>query len=57
VGFALEDYSALTFMRDAAAEFGIGESIELVPNSADPKNLYSLLAEEPQAALREAAMA
>jgi ornithine cyclodeaminase len=45
VGFALEDYSALTFMRDAAAEFGIGEMIELVPQAADPKNLYGLLSE------------
>jgi ornithine cyclodeaminase len=45
VGFALEDYAALTFMRDVAAEFGIGEMIELVPQAADPKNLYGLLTE------------
>jgi ornithine cyclodeaminase len=57
VGFALEDYAALTYLRDAAAEFGIGESIELVPNSADPKNLYGLLADAPVAAPREAALA
>ena len=43
VGFALEDYSALCFMRDAAAELGIGNSIELVPQAADPKNLFGLL--------------
>jgi ornithine cyclodeaminase len=43
VGFALEDYAALTFMRDVAAEFGIGEMIDLVPQAADPKNLYGLL--------------
>ncbi|MEI6027775.1 MAG: ornithine cyclodeaminase [Betaproteobacteria bacterium] len=43
VGFALEDYSALTFMRDAAAELGIGDAIELVPEPADPKNLFGLL--------------
>ena len=45
VGFALEDYSALCFMRDAAAELGIGGSIELVPQAADPKNLFGLLGE------------
>ncbi len=43
VGFALEDFSALGFVRDAAAEFGIGDSIELVPRCADPKNLFGLL--------------
>ncbi len=43
VGFALEDYSALGFMHDAALEFGIGERIELVPRQEDPKNLFGLL--------------
>ena len=43
VGFALEDYSALTFMRDAAAELGIGSVIALVPEAADPKNLFGVL--------------
>jgi ornithine cyclodeaminase len=57
VGFALEDYSALNFLRDAAAELGIGESIDLVPHSADPKNLYGLLTAEPVDAPREAALA
>ena len=47
VGFALEDYSALTFMRDTAAEFGIGNIIELVPQAADPKNLFGLLRARP----------
>ena len=45
VGFALEDYSALCFMRDAAAELGIGARIELVPQAADPKDLFGLLSE------------
>lgn len=48
VGFALEDFSALTFMRDAAAELGIGEIVELVPEAADPKNLFGVLREEPK---------
>ena len=43
VGFALEDFAALQFMRDTAAEFGMGEVIELVPQPVDPKNLYGLL--------------
>lgn len=43
VGFALEDYSALTFVRDAAAELGIGGIVELVPYATDPKNLFGVL--------------
>ena len=46
VGFALEDYSALTFVRDAAAELGIGDIVELVPQAADPKNLFGVLRAE-----------
>ena len=46
VGFALEDYSALTFVRDAAAELGIGDIVELVPRSANPKNLFGVLRSE-----------
>lgn len=42
VGFALEDYSALCFVRDAAAELGIGSTVQLVPQQADPKNLFGL---------------
>ncbi|AIO70434.1 ornithine cyclodeaminase [Burkholderia oklahomensis] len=43
VGFALEDYSALTFVRDAAAALGIGDVVELIPAADDPKNLFGLL--------------
>jgi ornithine cyclodeaminase len=43
VGFALEDYSALHVMRDAARELGIGETVSLVPNPADPKDLFGLV--------------
>lgn len=55
VGFALEDYSALSFMRDAAVELDIGEMIDLVPRNADPKNLFGLLRSEPVAAATIAA--
>ncbi|OWT56223.1 ornithine cyclodeaminase [Candidimonas nitroreducens] len=44
VGFALEDYSALRFMRDLARELGAGRPVRLVPDMADPKDLYSCLA-------------
>jgi ornithine cyclodeaminase len=43
VGFALEDYSALTFVRDMAVELRIGDVVELVPHMENPKNLFSLL--------------
>ena len=51
VGFALEDFSALRFMRDAALELGVGERIALVPALADPKNLFATL-RQPAAAPR-----
>ena len=43
VGFALEDFSALRFLRDAAAELGMGQPIELIPQLSDPRNLFGLL--------------
>ncbi len=43
VGFALEDFSALRFLRDAAAELCTGQPIELIPQLSDPKNLFGLL--------------
>ncbi len=43
VGFAMEDYSALCFMRDAARELGLGQRLALIPDLADPKDLYSLV--------------
>ncbi|MDP2370061.1 ornithine cyclodeaminase [Rhodoferax sp.] len=43
VGFALEDFSALRFMRDAALELGLGEHIALIPALDDPKNLFGAL--------------
>jgi ornithine cyclodeaminase len=45
VGFALEDYSALRFMHDAALELGLGERIELVPSLLNPKDLFGMLRE------------
>jgi len=49
VGFAVEDFSALRFLRDqTVAE---PRQIDLIPEPADPKNLYGLLF--PSASLRE----
>lgn len=43
VGFALEDFSALRFLRDAAETLGVGERIELIPALEDPKDLFGAL--------------
>ncbi len=43
VGFALEDYSALRFMREQSIALGIGEPLPLIPALADPKDLFSAL--------------
>ena len=45
VGFALEDYSALRYMRDVAAELKMTETISLIPTLANPKNLFGFIAE------------
>ena len=43
VGFALEDYSALRFVRDAASELGLGQVLPLIPELVNPKDLFSLI--------------
>lgn len=43
VGFALEDYAALRWLRAQAEALGVGQSVSLVPELADPKDLFSLL--------------
>lgn len=40
VGFALEDYSALRYVQRLAKELGEGEKIALIPEVANPKNLF-----------------
>jgi ornithine cyclodeaminase len=47
VGFALEDFSALRFMHTEALAWGLGERLNLIPQMADPKNLYATLLESP----------
>ncbi len=43
VGFALEDFSALSWLADKAAELGIGQVLDLIAQAPDPKNLFGLL--------------
>lgn len=50
VGFALEDYSALCFMRDTALALGVGQAISLIPELANPKDLFGLIRPAPVAA-------
>jgi len=44
VGFALEDFSALRWLRDSARELRLGAPIELVPALDDPKDLFGQIA-------------
>lgn len=43
VGLALEDYSALCWLRDQADAPGVGQSVPMIPDLADPKDLFSLI--------------
>jgi ornithine cyclodeaminase len=43
VGFALEDYASLRMMRDYAREMGLGRDAGLIPDMADPKNLFGYM--------------
>lgn len=43
VGFALEDFSALRFIRDAAMAQQLGQAMDLIPQLRDPKDLYQLI--------------
>ena len=54
VGFALEDYSALRFMRACARKLGVGQPIALIPELANPKDLFGLVRPLPVARNRVA---
>ena len=45
VGFAIEDYSALRYVLDVAKALDVGSTLELVPDLADPKDLFARLAQ------------
>lgn len=46
VGFALEDFSALHFMREQGAALGLLTRLDLIPMPADPKDLFGMIAAE-----------
>ena len=50
VGFALEDYAAMRYMHALARQHGVLQPLELLPQLADPKDLFSLLHTQPLAA-------
>lgn len=43
VGFALEDYSALCLINELALEHDLGQDLDILPQPADPKDLFGLL--------------
>lgn len=43
VGFALEDFSTLRYVRQLAISLGVGHYLPLIPEAADPKNLFAAL--------------
>jgi ornithine cyclodeaminase len=43
VGIALEDYSVLTLVYKLAKRYNLGHNLSILPNLADPKNLFSLV--------------
>jgi ornithine cyclodeaminase len=43
VGFAMEDFSALRYVYDLAQSMQMGADIPLIPQLADPKDLYRLI--------------
>jgi len=43
VGFAIEDFSALRYVRDAVDGTGFYDDVDLIANPADPKDLFGLV--------------
>jgi ornithine cyclodeaminase len=57
VGFALEDFSALRYLRRIHQEQrGAQQQIDLVPDLENPKDLFALLAPAPATTDRPAAV-
>jgi len=43
VGFAIEDFSTLRYVRDIAVEAKVGSDLDLVPAPRDPKDLFGVM--------------
>ena len=57
VGFALEDFSSLRYLRRIHQESrGLQQQVDLVPDLENPKDLFGLLAPEPGSVARPAAV-
>ncbi|WP_317201226.1 ornithine cyclodeaminase [Janthinobacterium sp.] len=54
VGFALEDFSALRYLREVAEAADVGTRIGLIPAPRDPKDLYQFVAGRPARAAASA---
>jgi ornithine cyclodeaminase len=59
VGFAIEDYSTLRYLRDLMNASGLDRTLDLVPHLENPKDLFGLIAKGglPAAASRRDEMA
>jgi ornithine cyclodeaminase len=44
VGFAIEDFSALRYLRDTVEDTPYYEELDMIANPVDPKDLYALVA-------------
>jgi ornithine cyclodeaminase len=55
VGIAIEDFSTLRFLRDAAQRTGFYEKIDLVAEPDNPKDLFGLLRRQERALERAVA--
>ena len=51
VGFAVEDYSAMRYLHALARKYGLLQALPLLPQLADPKDLFSVLGTAPAAAV------
>ncbi len=51
VGFALEDYAALRYLYRLQSAHATRQQIDLIPDLADPKNLFGLLQNAPTTAM------
>lgn len=43
VGFAIEDFSALCYLRDKLAETGLGQRLDLLADPDDPRDLFGMI--------------
>jgi ornithine cyclodeaminase len=55
VGFAIEDFSALRYVRNGICSTGLFESLDLLADPDDPRDLFGMLLRADPAAVRTAA--